>query len=114
VHQPIAHDFRTDRRRANRFDAEFAIQLPARGVVDACDDFLDAEHALGDERRHDVSVIAVGYGNEAIGFTSAGSQQHVVIDTRSNFHPAVEVSAETLESGWIFVDDDDIVSFGGE
>ncbi len=81
--QHVANQLRTDGRRTDRLHAQLPVHLPTRRIVDACDDPLDFEHALRDERSHDIAVVAVGDGDEAVGARGAGALQHVVIDARS-------------------------------
>ena len=65
--QHVANHLRADGRRADRLHAELAVHLSARRIVDARDDPLDLEHALGDQGRHDVAVVAVGDGDKSVG-----------------------------------------------
>ena len=51
---------------------------------------LDLEHALRDERGHDVAVVAVGYGDEAVGGRRARALEHVVVDAGSDDDVAFE------------------------
>ena len=93
-------------------DAEFAVHLSARWIVDASDHAFDFEHALGDESGHDVAVVAVGDGDEAVGRRRAGTLEHVEVDTGADHDVAFEFLTETLECGCVFVDDDDFVPVG--
>ena len=108
----VANELRADGRRADRLHAEFLIHLAARRIVDARDDAFDLEHALGDERRHDVAVVAVGDCDKTIGGRRAGAFEDVVVDTGSDDDVAFEFLPEAFECGGIFIDDDDFVTVG--
>ena len=95
-------------------DAEFAIHLSARRIVDPRDDPLDLKHPLRDQRGHDVAVVAVGDGDEAVGGRRAGAFEHVVIDAGADDDVAFEFLSEAFESGRVLVDDDDFVTVGIE
>src|ERR1700693_6062277 len=114
VHQTVADDFGAHRGGANGFDAQLAIELAARRVVDARDDLLDPEHALRDQCRHHVAVIAVRDGDESVGVGGAGAFEDVVVDAGPNFDATREARPQTFEGGRVFVDDDDVVALGGQ
>ena len=109
IEQQVADDLRAERRGRERLDPEIPVELPTRRIVDAGDDFRNAEHPLRDQRGHDVAVVAVGHGRETVGPLGAGTLEDVVVDTGADLDPAAETGAEPLEGPRIFVDDHDVV-----
>ncbi len=112
--QYVADELRADGRRTDRLHAELAVHLAARRIVDARDDSFDLEHALRDQGGHDIAVVAVGYGDKAIGRRGAGALEHVVVDPGSDDLVTFELWSKPLECGGVFVDDDDFVPVGVE
>ena len=101
----VANEFGTDGRGNNGLNAEFTVHLAARRIVDAADDALDLEHALRNERRHDVAIVAVCDCDKTIGAPGARALEDVVVDARSDHDVSLKKSrTEPLKSGRVFVD----------
>ena len=105
VEQRVADDLRADGGRRERLDAEVAVELAARRIVDAGDDLRNPEHALRDQGGHDVAVVAVGHGHEAVGPFGTGALEHVVVDAGPNLDSAAKASAQAFEGRRVLVHD---------
>ena len=114
VDERVADQFGADGGRTDRLNAELAIHLTARRVVDPSHDPFDLKHPLRDERRHDVAVVAVGDRDKPVGTRGAGSLEHVVVDAGADDDVAFKFLPETFEGRGVFVNDDDFVSVGIE
>jgi hypothetical protein len=60
---------------------------------------------LGDERRHDVSIVALRDRSESIRPVRPGSLQHIDVYARTQHEAAGEIPTEAAERSRIFVDD---------
>src|SRR5438128_11341387 len=98
---------------AERIQAEFAVDVLAHRVVDAGDHARHLEDFTGDLRGHDVPVVAIGQGGEAVRRFDAGLAKHVLVDPVAEHHLAGEVVTEPVERPAVAVDDGDpVASFG--
>src|SRR5206468_2280423 len=102
--------------RADGVHAQLLVRLRALGVVDAGDYVRDLEHMLGDLRGHDVAVVALGHGDEAVGLLDAGATQDVDVGAVADHLVAAEVQGEHAAGGGaregvgVAVDDHDLVA----
>ena len=60
--------------------------------------FRNPEHALRDQRSHDVAVVAVGDRDEAVGPLGPGALEHVVVDPGPDLDPAAERGPKRLNA----------------
>src|SRR6266700_1628145 len=67
-------------RGAERIQAEFAVDVLAHRVVDAGDHAGHFEDLAGDLRRHDVPVVAIGQGGEAVRRFDPGLAENILVD----------------------------------
>src|SRR5260370_24707986 len=80
--------------RADRVQAELFIGFGPLGVVDASHDVGYLENVLGDLRRHDVSVVALGHGDKPVRMLDAGPAQDVGVGAVADDLFAVELPGE--------------------
>ena len=68
---------------------------------------VDLEVLLGDERRHDVPVVALRDGGKSIRAVRTGALEDVDIDAGAEHEAAREIPTEAAERRRILVDDRD-------
>src|SRR5207302_5113427 len=105
---------RPGERRADRIQAELAVDVLADRVVDPGDDPGNLENLLGDLGRHDVAVVAVGEGGEAVRRLDARLAEHVLIDSVPKHHLAGKIAAQPVEGAPVVVNHGDLVAGLGE
>src|SRR5215467_397276 len=97
-------------------EPELAVDVAADRVVDAADHLRHLEYVLRDLGGHDVAVVALSHGDEAVGvFRSSPSQQvgfGAVTDDEAATKAVVEHSPrrEAAEGARVIVDDGDVVT----
>src|SRR6266480_2479084 len=100
-------------RGAECIQAEFAVDVLAHRVVDAGDHARYLEDLAGDLRRHDVPVVAIGQGGEAVRRFDPRLAEDVLVDPVAEHHLAGEVVTEPVERPAVAVDDGDpVAGFG--
>src|SRR2546425_13075698 len=101
-------------RRAERIQAKLAVDILPHRVVDAGDHARNFEDLAGDLRRHDVPVVAVGQGGEAVRRFDPRLAKDVLVDPVANHYTAGEGVTEPVERPAVTVDDGDLVPGFGE
>src|SRR5437763_12597032 len=95
---------------AERIQAEFAVDVLAHRVVDTGDHARHLEDFTGDLRGHDVPVVAIGQGGEAVRRFDPRLAKHVLVDPVAEHHLAGEVVTEPVERPTVAVDDGNLVA----
>src|SRR5438477_12846897 len=85
------------KRRADGVEAELTVDILAHRVVDPGDYPGDLENLAGDLGRHDVSIVAVGQGGDAIRGLDAGLSQAILIDPVAEHHLPSEIVPQPIE-----------------
>src|SRR2546428_4441232 len=101
---------RSGERRADRIQAELAVDVLADGVVDPGDDAWDLEDLPSDLGGHDVAIVAIGQGGEAVGRLDPGLAQHILVDPVAEDHLAGEIGTQPIEGAPIVVDHRNLVA----
>src|ERR1041385_1050134 len=102
-------------RRAEHAEPELAVDLGPDRVVDPSDDLVHVEDVLGDLRGHDVAVVALRHGDEAVRLLGAGAAQEVGLHAVADHEAAPEAvledapGREPAEGAGIAVDDGHLV-----
>lgn len=108
----VAKISRRDRRRTVRLNAELLIGGGAGRIVDSAEYGTDAENVLGDLCGHDIPIVAVGNGDENIGFLNARALENVHVGSLTDERRSFESFAESSERVRSSVDNGDVVLFG--
>src|SRR5438445_5477565 len=98
------------KRWADGVEAELTVDILAHWVVDPGDYPGDLENLAGDLGRHDVSIVAVGQGGEAIRRLDAGLAEDIFIDPVAENHLPREVAPQAVERAAVHVDDGHLVT----
>src|SRR6184192_1313335 len=93
----------TGERRADSVEAELTVDILAHRVVDPGDHPGALENLAGDLGRHDVSIVAVGQGGEAIRSLDAGLAQDILIDPVAENHLPREIAPQPIERAPIHI-----------
>src|SRR5215471_2309288 len=67
VEQRVPYQLRADHRGTDAIESQLGVGLLSLGVVNTADDPRHMERVLGDLRRQDVAIVAVGDGDETFG-----------------------------------------------
>ena len=86
--------FRSRRRRTDRLQAELAIEIGSRRVVDPADHLFDAELVLGELGGHDIGRVSVGNGDERLRPIGSGPAEDILVDGGAEDHFAGEILTE--------------------
>src|SRR3989454_4617669 len=92
-------------RRADGVEAELTVDVLAYRVVDPGNHPGNLEDLASDLGRHDVSIVAVGQGGEAIGGLDAGLAQDILIDPVAENHLPGEIAPPPVERAAIHIND---------
>src|SRR5689334_13340653 len=99
---------------AEGMQAKLAVDVLPHRVVDAGNDPRHFEDLARDLRSHDVPVVAIGQGGEAVCRFDPRLAKDVLVDPVAQHHLAGEVATEPVEGPAVAVDDGDLVPRFGE
>src|SRR4029077_9156330 len=101
-------------RRADGIEAELAIDRLAHGIVDPGDDARDLEDLFCNLGRHDVAIVPIRQGGEAVRRLDASLAKHVFVDPVAEHHLPGEIAAEAIKGAPIAIDDRDLMACLGQ
>src|SRR4030042_870194 len=84
-----------------------AIEFLAQGVVDAADHSRHMENMLGNLGSHNITVIALGQGNQNLGVLYPGSLKHLLVKPVTHQGGALKGGRESAKAIGIYVQDGD-------
>src|SRR5438445_11806621 len=97
-------------RRADSIEAELAIDRLAHRIVNAGDHPRDLEDLFCNLGRHDVAIVPIGEGGEAVRRLDPSLAKHVFVDPVAERHPPLAIAAEAVKGALIRIDDRALVA----
>src|SRR5712691_12264665 len=105
---------RSGEGRADSIEAKLAIDRLAHRIVYPGDHPGDLEDLFCNLGRHDVAIVPIGEGGEAIRRLDSRLAEHVLVDPVAEHHLSAEIAAEPVKGTPIAIDDRDLMPCLGQ